>query len=170
MWTQIIMMQPSSGYQTAQLLNILSWFLTARIVQKWTPDTGLKTYKMSQTVRPSDGHLYELKHILGANETCATCRRQTTPLLKLYNHSLLFILPTNAEADHMQFQYKQNHRIYISGLIGMKLYNLTELGWKFTILNFCELRRLVDQFGRKRAHNALLFNKPISDYNSALDL
>ena len=37
------------------------------------------------------------------------------------------------------------------------------------ILNFGELWGL-NQFGRKRAHSALLFNKPISDYNSALNL
>ena len=37
------------------------------------------------------------------------------------------------------------------------------LGWSemnSTILSFGELRRL-NQFGHKRAHNALLFNKPI---------
>ena len=37
------------------------------------------------------------------------------------------------------------------------------LGWSemnSTILSFGELRRL-NQFGRKRSHNALLFNKPI---------
>lgn len=41
--------------------------------------------------------------------------------------------------------------------------------WNLTIFNFGELRRM-NQFGRKRAHNAFLFNKPILDNNSALDL
>jgi len=39
-----------------------------------------------------------------------------------------------------------------------------DLGWNLTTLTVEQGR--LNQFGCKRADNALLFNKPISDYNS----
>ena len=58
---------------------------------------------------------------------------------------------------------------YTAGKIIREYMYWVGMEWNLTILNFGELSRL-DQFGRKSVHNALLFNKPISDYNSALNL